>query len=83
MLDTLDNPEIAAASRDRGGRSGPKGRIATIQQRNPVRPALQTAGAYVFLRSRILKQGSRGRVIPAGPTCRPRAARPARPATHR
>ena len=50
MLDPFDNPETADASRIRGGRSGPYGRISSRLDPDPVRPALHTAGAFVFLR---------------------------------
>ncbi len=56
MLDPLDNLEIAAASKVCGGRFGQDGRnqLQSAPFHQPasesVRPALHTAGAYVFLR---------------------------------
>ena len=50
MLDPFDNPETADASKIRGGRSGPDGRIGSHVPPAPVRPALHPAGAFVFLR---------------------------------
>ena len=52
MHDSLSNSENAAASQDRGGLSGGRGRIAFPASPEPVRPALHAAGAYVFLRPR-------------------------------
>lgn len=49
MLDVLDNPEIAAASRDRGGRSGPKGRIGNHPATKSSTPrAANSRGVRVF-----------------------------------
>ena len=49
MLDTLDNPENAAASRDRGGRSGPHGRIGKNPAGQSSTPrAANSRGVRVF-----------------------------------
>ena len=88
MHDLLDNPEIAVASKVRGGRSRQHGRILFLPTFKlhpiPVRPALRTAGAFLFSRWQSLQldpcaRDVHGRAITAGPTCHhPR--RPACPA---
>ncbi len=80
MHDPLSTSENAAASQDRGGLSGRRGRIDSTRHCLPVRPALHAAGAYAFLEAHILRPAScADRAFRQSPTATTRAA-PARPA---
>lgn len=74
MHDPLDNPEIAAARRDRGGRSGPIGRIRSNPAGQSSTPrAANSRGVSVFALANIAGASLRQNppaVTRAVPACR-------------
>ena len=93
MHDPSDNPEIAAASQDRGGATGQVGCVVVVQYL-PATPRAATGRGVSVCEGRILDAAAgiamtrgphaRGRDIPAGPPpAITRAARHTRRATPR
>ena len=94
MHDPSYNPEIAAASQDRGGTTGLVGRVEGASMESPATPRAATGRGVSMSASRISDAATgiarsrgphaRGRDIPAGPPpAITRAARHPRRATHR
>ena len=74
MQDPLDNPEIAAASRDRGGRSGPDGRIGNKPTGQTSTPrADNSRGVGVFALANCVGASSRQAPLPLPAASRPTA----------